>query len=68
MEEQNPRQRRQSPPLPRWVKISLIVMAGLAVLAGVALLSGHGPVQHGPAMHGSAAHGLAINGSAARWL
>lgn len=54
--------------MPRWVKISLILVAALAIVAGVALLSGHRPAQHGPAMHGAAAHGPAAGESVEPWL
>ena len=42
-------QRPVSTEMPRWVKVSLIVLAALAVLVAVALLNGHGPAQHGSA-------------------
>jgi hypothetical protein len=35
------------PPVPRWVKVSGIVVVVLAVLVVVMLLLGHGPGRHG---------------------
>ena len=32
--------------MPRWVKVSLVIVAVLAVLVVVMLLSGHGPSRH----------------------
>lgn len=49
MAHQHPGQRPESTSMPRWVKVSLIVLAALALLGAVALLSGHGPARHGSA-------------------
>lgn len=80
MEHQKPDQSRESaqrrthrPPsteMPRWVKVSLIVLAALAVLVAVALLSGHRPAQHGSAgIVLPQAAALALSGEAsAPWL
>jgi hypothetical protein len=32
--------------MPKWVKVSLLIVAVLAVLAAVLLLTGHGPARH----------------------
>lgn len=32
--------------MPRWVKVSLLIVAVLVVVAAVLLLTGHGPARH----------------------
>lgn len=48
-----------SPPgIPRWLKLSALVVAVLIVLAiAIAAITG---VQHGPGLHGAGAYSLAI--------
>ena len=42
-----PRPGSGPPPVPRWVKVTGIVVVVLALLVAVMLLAGHGPGRHG---------------------
>lgn len=53
--------------MPRWVKVSGVVLLVLAVLVVFALLSGHGPGMHGAAAGLSQPPALAAP-TAAAWL
>lgn len=63
-------ERSESTKVPRWVKVSLIVLAAMAVLVTIALLSGHGPARHGSAEPAPAeAAAVTLPGqAAASWL
>lgn len=69
MEHQNPGHRPESTKMPRWVKLTLAVLAALAVLVTVALLSGHRPAQHGSAAPATdTAAVIAPEQASAAWL